>query len=80
MLFFDHFEPDITDFVKNLYREVTPFKNQDLGECAQAEHEQGLYRLSTSKHKLSTSKHEQIWEIFDLGHFNPEITDFVKNS
>ena len=35
--------------------------------------------IHASKHRLSTSKHEQIFEFSDFGFFEPDITDFVKN-
>ena len=72
-----HFEPDITDFVKNLWRGMTPSQNWIL----KSEHELSTseHRLSTSKHRLSTSKHEQILKFSDFECFEPDITDFVKN-
>ena len=115
-----HFEPDITDFVKNLWREMTPSNIWILGSEHGLEH--GHSRASMSKHRLSTSKHKQaranfgifwFWafraryhrfcadflkemtpsknrilgspefqipKFFDLGHFEPDITHFKKNS
>ena len=75
--FFDlqHFEPDITDIVKHLERELTPsqtwtFKSGHgsstaIHEQAQAEHKQA--RASTCNF------------FSDVGHFEPDITDFVNN-
>ena len=59
---FGHFEPDITDFVKNLWRELTHSKIWILGSEHGLGH--GHWRASMSKQRLSTSKHEQI-----LGNF-----------
>ena len=52
-----HFEPDITDFVKNLWREMEPSNIWILGSEHGLEH--GHSRTSMSKHRLSTSKHKQ---------------------
>ena len=60
--FFGHFEPAIADFVKNLWREMTPSQIWILGSEHGLRH--GHSWASMSKHRLSTSKHEQI-----LGNF-----------
>ena len=46
-------------------------------EQAQAEHEQA--QAEHERARASTSKHEQILKFSDFGHFQPDITDFVKN-
>ena len=56
---FGHFEPDITDFVKNLWREMTPSQIWILGSEHGLRH--GHSWASMSKHRASTSK---FWEIF----------------
>ena len=53
---FGHFEPATADFVKNLWREMTPSQIWILGVSTGSG--------TMSKHRLSTSKHEQI-----LGNF-----------
>ena len=74
---FGRLESDITDFVKNLWRELTHSKIWILGSEHGLGH--GHWRASMSKQRLSTSKHEQILEFSDFGCFEPDITDFVKN-
>ena len=66
------FEPDIIDFVKNLWREMTPSQNWIFtvrarpftGKQAQAEHEQARANFG---------------EFSDFGRLESDITDFVKN-
>ena len=62
---FGHFDPDITDFVQNLWRELTHSKIWILGSEHGLGH--GHWRASMSKQRLSTSKHEQILEFSILG-------------
>ena len=69
---FGHFEPDITDFVQNLWRELTHSKIWILG----SEHVLGLghSRASMSKRGLSTSK---FWIFFWILGVSSQISSIL---